>query len=102
MRPLRHRVFANEGVKLRFTFLRFIDILIKNTEVKMFSELFHIVPLLIGLIPIIFAILVFFAVNHLHKIPRMLESIENIEKHLEFLVAEKKKMDEKEQSLSMD
>jgi hypothetical protein len=67
-------------------------------EVKMFSELFHIVPALIGLFQIVFVIFVLLAINHLHKIPRMLESIENIEKHLEFLVAEKKKTEEKEQS----
>jgi len=45
------------------------------------------VPLLI----VIIAVLTLLAINHLHKIPEMLESLKNCEKYLKYLATEKKK-----------
>jgi ABC-type transport system involved in cytochrome bd biosynthesis fused ATPase/permease subunit len=45
----------------------------------------------IPLIVIIIAVLTLLAINHLHKIPAMQQSLENCEKYLKYLAIEKKK-----------
>jgi len=60
--------------------------------VYFFSSIAGIVLLIaVPLLVIIIAVLTLLAINHLHKIPEMLESLKNCEKYLRYLAVDKKK-----------
>jgi len=57
----------------------------------MIQILFTFLPILGVVFGIIVIILTLLAINHLHRIPAILQSLENCEKYLKYLAIEKKK-----------
>jgi len=57
-----------------------------------------VISVVVGLIVIVIAILTLLAINNLHRIPQMQESMGNIERYLKYLATEKKRAADKDQS----